>query len=57
MPRKPAKMTNRIIGIVIIVMVLVGAFTGIKFLMKQKSKPEAQKGTDKIQVPLNDSKH
>ena len=54
MPRKPAKMTNRIIGIVIIVMVLVGAFTGIKFLMKQKSKPGTQKGTDKIQIPLNE---
>jgi hypothetical protein len=53
MPRKPAKMTNKIIGIVIIAMVLVGAFTGIKFLMKQKSKPETQKDTDKIQIPLN----
>jgi hypothetical protein len=53
MPRKPAKMTNKIIGIVIIAMVLVGAFTGIKFLMKQKSKPEPQKDTDKIQIPLN----
>ena len=53
MPRKPTKMTNKIIGIVIIAMVLVGAFTGIKFLMKQKSKPETQKDTDKIQIPLN----
>jgi nitrogen regulatory protein PII len=53
MPKKPAKMTNRIIGIVIIAMVFVGAFTGIKFLMKQKLKPGTQKGADKIQIPLN----
>ena len=53
MPRKPAKKANRIIGAVIIVLVLVGAYTGIKFLMKQKSKPGTQKGTDKIQIPLN----
>ena len=53
MPKKPAKKANRIIGVVIIAMVLVGAFTGIKFLMKQKSKPETQKETDKIQIPLN----
>jgi hypothetical protein len=53
MPKKPAKMANRIIGVVIITMVLVGAYTGFRFLMKQKSKPDTQKRTDKIQLPLN----
>jgi hypothetical protein len=53
MPKKPVKKTNRIIGVVIITMVIVGAYTGIRFLMKQESKPGTQKGTDKIQIPLN----
>lgn len=53
MPKKPAKMANRVIGVVIITMVLVGAFTGIRFLMKKELKPETQKGSDKIQIPTN----
>jgi len=53
MPKKPVKKANRIIGVVIIAVVLVGAFAGIKFLIKQKSTPETQKGADNIQIPLN----
>ena len=53
MPKKPVKKANRIIGVVIIAMVFVGAFAGIKFLMNQKSKPETQKGPDNIQIPSN----
>lgn len=53
MPKKPVKKVNRVIGVVILAMVLVGAFTGFKFLMKQESKPETQKGPDKIEIPSN----
>lgn len=51
MPKKPAKTANRIIGVVIITMVLVGAFMVFKFQMKQESKPVTQKGSEKIQIP------
>ena len=53
MPKKPVKTANRVIQVVIIAMVLIGAFTGFRFLMKQKAKPGTQKGTDKIQIPAN----
>ena len=53
MPKKPVKKANRVVGVVIIAMVLVGAFTGIRFLMKQELKPETQKGADNIQIPSN----
>jgi len=53
MPKKPVKKANRVIGILIVALVVVGAFTGFRFLMKQKSKPETQKGTEKIQIPSN----
>ncbi|MBW2604091.1 MAG: hypothetical protein JRE28_07205 [Deltaproteobacteria bacterium] len=53
MPKKPVKKANRVIGVVIIAMVLVGAFTGFKFLMKKELKPETQKGPDKIQISSN----
>jgi len=53
MPRKPVKKANRIIGVIIVALVVVGAFTGIRFLMKQKSKLETKKGNEKIQIPSN----
>jgi hypothetical protein len=53
MPKKPMKTANKVLGVVIIAMVLVGAFTGIRFLMKQKSKPVTQKKPDKVQIPSN----
>ncbi|GMQ79671.1 MAG: hypothetical protein BMS9Abin03_098 [Thermodesulfobacteriota bacterium] len=53
MPKKPVKKANIVIGIVIIAMVLVGAFTGFKFLMKRESKPGIQKGPDKIPIHSN----
>ena len=53
MPKKPVIKGNRVIRVVILAMVLIGAFTGFKFLMKQESKPETQKGPDKIQIPSN----
>ena len=52
MPKNPVKKANKIIGVVIITMVLVGAYIGFKFLMKRESKPDTQKGTEKIQLPL-----
>jgi hypothetical protein len=53
MPKKPVKTANRIIGVVIIVVMLVGAFAAFKFLMKRESKPETQKKLDNIQIPSN----
>jgi len=53
MPKKPVKKTSRVVGVVIIALVVIGAFAGFRFLMKQKSKPGTQKGTDKIQIPSN----
>ena len=53
MPKKPVKKANKVIGVVVIAMVLVGAFAGYRFLMKRASKPETQKGADKIQIPSN----
>ncbi|MBW2407902.1 MAG: hypothetical protein JRF17_11070 [Deltaproteobacteria bacterium] len=53
MPKKPVKTSNRVIGVVIIAVVLIGAFAVIRFLMKQTSIPETTKGTDKIQIPSN----
>jgi nitrogen regulatory protein PII len=53
MPKKPVKMANKILGVVIIALVVAGAFMGFRFLVKQESKPGTQKGTDKIQIPLN----
>jgi hypothetical protein len=53
MPKKPVKKANRVIGVVIIAMIFVGAFTGIRFLMKPESKPETQKGPDNIGIPSN----
>ena len=50
MPKKPVKMANRVVGIVIIAMVLVGSFALIRFLMKQKPTPETENGPDKIQI-------
>jgi len=53
MPKKPVKMANRVIGVVIVALVVVGAIMGYKFLMKQKSKLETQKGNENIQIPSN----
>jgi hypothetical protein len=51
MPKKPAKTANKVIGIIIIFVVLVGAYTGFKFLSKRELKPDTQKGPEKIQIP------
>jgi nitrogen regulatory protein PII len=53
MPKKPATMTNRVIGVVIIIILLVGGFSIFKFLMKSESKSVTPKGPDKIQIPSN----
>jgi hypothetical protein len=53
MPRKHVKKANRVIGVVIVALMVAGAFAGIRFLMKQKSKLETLKGTEKIQIPSN----
>jgi hypothetical protein len=53
MPKKPVKMANRVMGVIIVALVIAGAFTGIKYFMKQKSKLQTQKGTDKVQIPSN----
>ncbi len=51
MPKKPVKTANKVIGIIIIFVVLVGVYTGFKFLSKRELKPDTQKGPEKIQVP------
>jgi hypothetical protein len=51
MPKKPAKRTNTIIGIIVVGAVLAATLTGIKFLLTPASKPSDQKGIDNIQIP------
>lgn len=53
MPRKPVKTANRVVGVVIITLVLVGTFAAFRFLMKKESQPETPKSSDNIQIPSN----
>lgn len=51
MPKKPVKTANKVIGIIIALVVLVGAYSGFKFLSKRGLTPDTQKGPEKIQIP------
>jgi hypothetical protein len=53
MPKKPVNKANRVFAVVILILVFIAAFAGIQFLMKQKSKPEAQKNVDNIPISSN----
>jgi hypothetical protein len=50
MPKKPIKKANRVFGVLILVMVFIAVFAGIKFLKKPKSNLEAKKGADNISI-------
>lgn len=54
MPKKPVKTTNRVIGVLIIVIMLAGAFAVFRFMTKIESKPETKKGLDKTQIPSDE---
>jgi len=51
MPKKPVKTANKIIGIIVILVVLIGAYAGFKFLSKRGLTPGTQKEPENIQIP------
>jgi len=51
MPKKPIKTSNKVIGIIMIFVVMIGAYSGFRYFSKRGLTPGTQKAPENIQVP------